>query len=160
MAIGSKKGTGSTKSERQTQIDAMNKRNAAKIAKKRTVDAAKKRTVDAAKKRATAAKRGSRPKTASAAVLSGVAGTAKPKSKGVGSLADIYAGKAAKGTKFLAEYTVKKGDTLSAIAKKYYGSATKPMWEVIQKANNIKDANLIYPGQVFKIPELPPGLKK
>ena len=158
MAIERKKGTGARKSERQTQIDEMNKRNAAKIAKKRAAGAvAKKRTV--AKKRAVAAKRGSRTKVASAAVSSGVAGTVKPKSKGTGSLASIYAGQK-KGSKFIAEHTVKKGDTLSAIAKKYYGSATKPLWEVIQKANDIKDANLIYPGQVFKIPELPPDLKK
>ena len=147
MAIEGKKGTGSSKSERQTQIDAMNKRNAAKIAKKRAVDAAKKRATAAARK----IRRGS--------IIPGTSGTIKPKTKGAGSLVGLLSGQK-KGSKFIAEYTVKKGDTLSAIAKKYYGSATKPLWEVIQKANNIKDANLIYPGQVFKIPELPPGLKK
>lgn len=158
MAIEGKKGTGASKSERQTQIDEMNKRNAAKIAKKRAADAiAKKRVL--AKKSAVAAKRGSRTKVASGTVIPGTSGTIRPKAKGASSLAGIYAGQK-KGSKFIAEYTVKKGDTLSAIAKKYYGSATKPLWEVIQKANNIKDANLIYPGQVFKIPELPPGLKK
>ena len=152
MAIEGKKGKGSSTNERQAQIDAMNKRNAATIAKKRAATAA-------AKKRAAAAKKRLGTKTTSgASVLSGVAGTVKSKAKGA-SLASIYAGQK-KGSKFIAEYTVKKGDTLSAIAKKYYGSATKPLWEVIQKANNIKDANLIYPGQVFKIPELPPGLKK
>ena len=145
MAIEGKKAAGSSKSERQTQIDAMNKRNAAKIAKKRAADAAKKRST------ARKIQRGS--------VIPGTSGTIKPKAKGAASLASILAGQK-KGSKFIAEHTVKKGDTLSAIAKKYYGSATKPLWEVIQKANNIKDANLIYPGQVFKIPELPPGLKK
>ena len=143
MAIEGKRGTGASKSERQTQIDEMNKRNAAKIVKKRAV----------------AAKRGSRTKVASGTIIPGVGITAKPKAKGSGSLAGLLSGQK-KGSKFIAEYTVKKGDTLSAIAKKYYGSATKPLWEVIQKANNIKDANLIYPGQVFKIPKLPPGLKK
>ncbi|MES0342122.1 MAG: LysM peptidoglycan-binding domain-containing protein [Candidatus Humimicrobiaceae bacterium] len=128
------------------------------MAKKRAADAlAKRRTV--AKKRAVAAKRGSRTKVASGTIIPGVGITAKPKAKGSGSLVGLLSGQK-KGSKFIAEYTVKKGDTLSAIAKKYYGSATKPLWEVIQKANNIKDANLIYPGQVFKIPKLPPGLKK
>jgi nucleoid-associated protein YgaU len=61
-----------------------------------------------------------------------------------------------------AVYTVKKGDTLSQIAKNFYGFATPPYWKLIQDANKdlIKDANLIYPGQVFKIPELPEALKK
>ena len=65
-------------------------------------------------------------------------------------------------SKFIAEYTVKKGDTLSQIAKNYYGFATQPYWKIIQEANKdiIKDANLIYPGQVFKIPALPEELKK
>jgi nucleoid-associated protein YgaU len=64
--------------------------------------------------------------------------------------------------KIIARHTVKKGDTLSAIAKKYYGSGAKKYYELIQSANKdlIKDVNLIYPDQVFKIPELPPELKK
>ena len=91
-------------------------------------------------------------------------GISKPKAKksgaayipGTGVIGDIAKGK------FIAEYTVKKGDTLSAIAKKYYGSGGKAYYELIQKANPdlIKDVNLIYPDQVFKIPELPPELKK
>jgi nucleoid-associated protein YgaU len=69
---------------------------------------------------------------------------------------------AAQVQKNIAEYTVKKGDTLSQIAKNYYGSATQPYWKLIQDANKdiIKNANLIYPGQVFKIPELPEAMKK
>ena len=65
-------------------------------------------------------------------------------------------------TNIIDEYTVVKGDTLSQIAKNYYGSGSKPYWELIQKANSdlIKDANLIYPGQVFKIPVLPDEMKK
>lgn len=64
--------------------------------------------------------------------------------------------------KIIAQYTVKKGDTLSGIAKKYYGSGTRTYWELIQNANRsiIKDANLIKPGQVFKIPDIPAELKK
>ena len=46
-------------------------------------------------------------------------------------------------------YTVKKGDTLWAIAKQYLGSETK--YTQIAQENNIKNPNLIYPGQVFKI---------
>ncbi len=59
-------------------------------------------------------------------------------------------------------YTVKKGDTLSGIAKKYYGMATEPYWKLIQNANQdlIKDPNKIYPDQVFKIPVLPEEMKK
>lgn len=50
-------------------------------------------------------------------------------------------------------YTVKKGDTLCAIAKRFYGDSSK--YTVIYKANKdkIKNPNLIYPGQVFKIPK-------
>ena len=43
-------------------------------------------------------------------------------------------------------YTVKKGDTLSAIAKKYGTTVSK-----LVKDNNIKNANLIYPGQKIAI---------
>lgn len=47
-----------------------------------------------------------------------------------------------------ADYTVKKGDTLSGIAKKYNTTV-----EAIMRANpQIKDANKIYVGQVIQIP--------
>ncbi len=51
-------------------------------------------------------------------------------------------------------YTVKSGDSLSKIAKNYYGNAMK--YPVIFEANRevIKDANLIYPGQVLRIPKM------
>ena len=64
--------------------------------------------------------------------------------------------------RIIAQYTVKKGDTLSQIAKDHYGSGSQPYWKLIQEANKdiIKDANLIHPGQVFKIPALPDELKK
>jgi len=49
-------------------------------------------------------------------------------------------------------YIIKKGDTLSAIAKQYYGKAS--LYPRIFEANRevIKDANLIYPGQKIRIP--------
>jgi nucleoid-associated protein YgaU len=49
-------------------------------------------------------------------------------------------------------YTVKKGDTLSAIAKAQYGDASK--YPVIFEANKpmLKDPDKIYPGQVLRIP--------
>lgn len=49
-------------------------------------------------------------------------------------------------------YTVKKGDTLWAIAAKYYGSGAQ--YNKIYNANTdkISNPNLIYPGQVFTIP--------
>jgi nucleoid-associated protein YgaU len=51
-------------------------------------------------------------------------------------------------------HTVEKGDSLSKIAKAMYGDAMK--YPVIFDANKpmLKDADLIYPGQVLRIPEL------
>ena len=49
-------------------------------------------------------------------------------------------------------YTVVAGDTLSQIAKREYGDAGQ--WKRIYEANKdtIKNPDLIYPGQTFKIP--------
>jgi nucleoid-associated protein YgaU len=49
-------------------------------------------------------------------------------------------------------YTVAKGDTLSRIAQQFYGDAKQ--WKKIYEANSdsIKNPDLIYPGQVLKIP--------
>lgn len=54
---------------------------------------------------------------------------------------------------YAAFYTVQKGDTLSAIAQKHYGSGGKYM--AIFEANKpmLKDPNKIYPGQVLRIPK-------
>jgi nucleoid-associated protein YgaU len=51
-------------------------------------------------------------------------------------------------------YTVVKGDYLSKIAKAMYGDAMK--YPVIFEANKpmLKDPDLIYPGQVLRIPNL------
>jgi len=49
-------------------------------------------------------------------------------------------------------YTVVKGDSLSKIAKELLGDARK--WRAIYEANKdqIKNPDLIYPGQVLKLP--------
>lgn len=51
-------------------------------------------------------------------------------------------------------YTVRKGDTLSAIAQRHYGKASR--WRVIFDANRdqIDNPDLIHPGQVLKLPAL------
>lgn len=50
-------------------------------------------------------------------------------------------------------YTVKKGDTLGKIAKEHLGKASR--YTEIFEANQplLKDPNLIYPGQVLRIPK-------
>ena len=50
-------------------------------------------------------------------------------------------------------YTVKSGDTLSAIAKQVYGNAN--LYNQIFEANKpmLKSPDKIYPGQVLRIPE-------
>ena len=52
-------------------------------------------------------------------------------------------------------YTVRKGDTLSAIAKAHYGKASKYM--AIFEANRpmLKHPDKIYPGQALRIPPEP-----
>lgn len=47
-------------------------------------------------------------------------------------------------------YTIQPGDTLGRIARRYYGDPM--LWTRIVEANNIKNPDLIYPGQVFIIP--------
>ena len=49
-------------------------------------------------------------------------------------------------------HEVKPGDSLSKIAKKEYGDASK--WTLIFEANTdvLKDPNKIFPGQKLKIP--------
>jgi phage tail protein X len=50
-------------------------------------------------------------------------------------------------------YTVVNGDTLSKIAKEYYGNANT--WQKIYEANRdtIKDPDKIFPGQKLNIPD-------
>jgi nucleoid-associated protein YgaU len=51
-------------------------------------------------------------------------------------------------------YTIVKGDTLWGISSEFYGNGSK--YPLIVEANLevIKDADLIYPGQAIRIPEL------
>jgi nucleoid-associated protein YgaU len=56
------------------------------------------------------------------------------------------------------EYTVKRGDWLSKLAEypEIYGKGNYWKWPVIYRANRdqIKNPDLIYPGQVFEIPRV------
>jgi nucleoid-associated protein YgaU len=51
-------------------------------------------------------------------------------------------------------YTVKQGDSLSSIAKHYYGDTKK--WTLLYDVNksHIKDPDKIFPGMVLTIPEI------
>jgi len=51
-------------------------------------------------------------------------------------------------------YKIQTGDTLSKIAKQFYGDAGK--YPIIFEANKevIKDPNLIYPGQMIRLPKM------
>jgi LysM repeat protein len=54
----------------------------------------------------------------------------------------------------LQTYTVVKGDSLSKIAQRVYGKAS--LWRKIYEANQdqIKDPDLIFPGQLLRLPEI------
>lgn len=47
-------------------------------------------------------------------------------------------------------YTVKQGDTLSRIAQRELGNASR--WPEISNINGIRDPNRIFPGQVLRLP--------
>jgi len=51
-------------------------------------------------------------------------------------------------------YTIVRGDSLSKIAKRFYGDAMK--YPVLFEANReiIKNPDLIYPGQVLRVPRI------
>jgi nucleoid-associated protein YgaU len=64
--------------------------------------------------------------------------------------------------KFIAEHTLTAEETLSHLALKYYGHATKPYYMVIYEANKDvigENPNRVRPGLKIKIPELPTELK-
>ena len=51
-------------------------------------------------------------------------------------------------------YTILKGDTLWEIANKFYDDGTKYTHIVAANLEVIKNADLIYPGQSMRIPEV------
>lgn len=67
----------------------------------------------------------------------------------------------ARNLSIMAEHHVKKGETLSQIAKLYYGYGDQKYVKLIQDLNKglIEDKNAIQPGQVFAIPALPQNLR-
>jgi nucleoid-associated protein YgaU len=69
----------------------------------------------------------------------------------------------AAGQEIITTHELTSEETLSHLALKYYGHATKPYWMVIYEAN--KDVvgdnpNLVHKGMQIKIPELPDELKE
>lgn len=48
-------------------------------------------------------------------------------------------------------YVIKRGDTLSAICRKYYGNAS--LYQKLATYNGIKNPNLIYEGNTLKLPD-------
>ena len=69
---------------------------------------------------------------------------------------EVSVAQAGGGAKDPAFYTVKKGDNLWKIAEAQYGKGKGAKYTVIFEANRpmLKDPDLIYPGQVLRIPEL------
>ncbi len=62
----------------------------------------------------------------------------------------------------LSMHTIQSDETLSGIAQKYYGHATREYWMVIYEANKAvigDNPGLIKPGVELTIPELPPALQ-
>lgn len=54
-------------------------------------------------------------------------------------------------------YTVRPGDTLSAIAERFYGRAGDWRWLYHANRSKIHDPDLIYVGQVLRVPRDPPA---
>ena len=77
-------------------------------------------------------------------VQSGSSSSAQP------DFSDVQSGHSATGEE--RTYTVKPGDSLSKIAREFYGNAGD--WQKIYQANKdkIKDPNMIHPGQKIIIP--------
>jgi nucleoid-associated protein YgaU len=82
----------------------------------------------------------------------GGGGSGKPDFSNVQGHADTVPGGSGGGGE--QSYTVKKGDTLSAIAQHHYGKASR--WHAIFDANRdqLDNPDLIKPGQVLKLPAL------
>lgn len=92
-------------------------------------------------------------------VLDKLFGTDKDK-KGKADFSDVRSGSSStapsspsQGGSFNRTYTVVAGDSLSKIAKREYGDASK--WHRIFEANRdkIQNPDLIHPGQVLNLPQ-------
>lgn len=82
--------------------------------------------------------------------------------KDIRSMGDFERRDFARPQQFLAEHTIAEGETLSHIAQKHYGHATRDYWMLIYEANKAvigDNPNLVKPGMDLKIPQLPPNLK-
>ena len=76
------------------------------------------------------------------------------KDEGMPDFSDVQSGASSTtpAAKVYETYEVKQGDSLSKIAKHFYGSGNE--WKRIFEANTdvLKDPNKIFPGQKLKIP--------
>ncbi len=72
----------------------------------------------------------------------------------VTSTAETIGGEGGAGGSGAQTYTIEKGDTLSAISKRFYGKAK--FWPKIFEANRdtIENADKIFPGQVITLPQI------
>ena len=80
-------------------------------------------------------------------------GGSNSSSGGAADFSDVNAGSSTTAPTGGQTYTVKKGDSLSKIAKHFYGDAAK--WKKIHAANadRIPNPDLIHPGLQLTIPE-------
>ena len=72
---------------------------------------------------------------------------------GMPEFSDVQSGASSTAPAVSGIYEVKKGDSLSKIAKQHYGDAKA--WKRIYEANTdiLEDPDKIYPGQKLKIPQ-------
>ena len=80
-------------------------------------------------------------------------GSSSSSSSGAADFSDVSSGSSTTAPTGGQTYTVKAGDSLSKIAKQFYGDASK--WKKIHAANadKIPNPDLIHPGLQLTIPE-------
>ncbi len=148
----------------EAEIAAENAKRAAEAAQRKAESEARKaeyearKLADQAKSKLEEAKREAKEKVAEAKEA------AKDKLEELDSKKDRIAKEMSEkeAAKYIDNYTVQANDTLSHIAKHFYGKATPPYYTLIYDHN--KDVigdnmNTIIPGQVLRIPALPEDLK-
>jgi len=84
--------------------------------------------------------------------FSDVGGSSASSSGGAADFSDVSSGSSTTAPSGSQTYTVKKGDSLSKIAREFYGDAGK--WKKIHAANadKIPNPDLIHPGLQLTIP--------